>query len=92
MRVVEDMPAFFADFGDAGTLNGVPVRGIFDRPYEQQFGMASTAPTYTMAAGTAAPQGATLVITEGQGAGTWRVRIAEPEGTGLVILVLEVPA
>ena len=89
MALLEDLAPYFADFGDAATLDGVAVRGIFERPYAEQFGMASAEPTFLVPAAAVAHQGSVLVIQEGPGAGTWRVRVPQPDGTGLLLLPLE---
>ncbi|MDP4300346.1 head-tail joining protein [Leptothrix discophora] len=94
----EDFRAVLADFGTAGTLDGVAVTGIFDRPHAvapfDGFGVASTRPTYTLPSvqTPAQPVGLALVLPD---SGTWRVaecRLDEvvSEG-GMTVLELERP-
>lgn len=74
-------------FGEDATLNGEAVRGIFRAPYADPMGLATTDPTFrlrTVAAGLAV-QDAVLVCT----AGTFRVRVPQPDGTGWTTLTLE---
>jgi hypothetical protein len=75
--------------GEPATLNGVPVRGVFEAPSAQPLGVASVDPAFLMRSTPLAVKGATLVIPEGEGVGQWRVRAVEPDGTGMVALVLE---
>jgi hypothetical protein len=87
MALVEDYFAFFGDFGVDATLNGSPVRGIFDNAYVDSFGLATRQPRFALStaqAGSAA-QGATLVI----GVATYRVTAVQPDGTGMTELALE---
>jgi hypothetical protein len=87
---VEDFAPFFADHGVDATLAGVPVRGLFDAPFADALGAANALPTFMLPdAAAASAHGAPLVIAEGPGAGTWRVRSVEPDGTGLTALALE---
>lgn len=92
----EGLEAFFdaAEFATTGTLAGVAVLGIFDRPSAQAglglIGAAATRPTYllpTTQAG-ATPVGLTLVVS---GVGTFVVAESRPDGTGLTMLELELP-
>jgi hypothetical protein len=76
-------------FGEAATLNGTPLVGIYQAPYVAGFGLATVDPTFrtrtTQAAPVASAHGATLVCA----AGTFRVRSAQPDGTGWSTLTLE---
>lgn len=76
-------------FGEAATLAGVPIVGIFQAPYVQGLqGIALTDPTFQVRTSQApTPFGATLVCS----AGTFRVRSAQPDGTGWSTLLLEQP-
>jgi hypothetical protein len=78
-------------FGEAATLNGTPLVGIYQAPYVAAFGLASVDPTFrtrtTQAAPVATSHGATLVCA----AGTFKVRSAQPDGTGWSTLTLEKP-
>jgi hypothetical protein len=86
MAFVEDLAPFFADFGDAGTLSGVSVRGIFDAAGTAQLGVTSNEPQFQLPSASvpASVFDATLVVP----AGTFKVREAIPDGTGLTLLVL----
>lgn len=89
-----DMPAFFSDFADAGTLAGRPVRGIFDdgagTPEIGGMRLQQLEPTFTMPADDtqAGDDTATLVIPQG----TYTVRRIEPGDPGLVSLLLKAAA
>jgi hypothetical protein len=93
MAFAEDLAPFFqaAEFADAATLAGLPVRGIFDRAYAQAevgfAGMASTQPAFTLASASvpAGVVGAALVHK-----GTaYAVVDPQPDGTGVSVLFLE---
>ncbi len=75
--------------GEPATLNGTPLLGIYQAPYVGAFGMASVDPTFktrtVQAAPVASAHGATLVCA----AGTYRVRSAQPDGSGWSTLTLE---
>jgi hypothetical protein len=83
---VEDLTAPFADFGVDGTLNGVAVRVIFDRPTANPLDMTTPMPQATLptAAVTDAVVGQTLVLP----AGTFTVRERADDGTGISTLML----
>ena len=90
----EDLSPFIADFGDAGTLNGAPVMGIFDAPAVTQalgdMQATATEPQYQLptASVPSAIFGKPLVISTGAGAGTYTVREHLPDGTGMSLLLL----
>ncbi len=87
MAFVEDLTTLFADFGDAGTLDGAAVRVIFDQPTEQQLGeVLSAVPQVQIASASvpAAVEGKTLVIPQG----TYTVRQHIADGTGISLLLL----
>ena len=86
MAFVEDLVSFFADFGVAGTLSGVPVRGIFDAAGSAQLGIQAADPQFQLPSASvpAAVFDATLIVP----AGTYKVREAIPDGTGMTLLVL----
>lgn len=92
MAFTEDLSLFFADFGVDATLSGQPVRGIFDRQYALQSlgdaGISGAEPAFTLTSASvpAAIFGATLVI---PGQGSFTVREAQPDGTGLTVLMLQ---
>lgn len=92
MAFVDDMSVFFstAEFADDAMLDGVLVRGIFDRTYVEAgggMGMSSTAPAFTLPTVDvpANPVGKLLVI----GDVTYSVAENEPDGTGISVLILE---
>jgi hypothetical protein len=86
MPFAEDLSVFVAEFGDAGTLAGQPVRGIFDQPAGAQLGMAVTEPQFQLPSASvpASVFGAALVIPQG----SFTVREALPDGTGMTLLLL----
>lgn len=87
MPFVEDLTPLFADFGDAGTLAGEPVRVIFDDPTGESVGAVSARQPQVQIATASVPasvHGATLVIPQG----TYKVRECERDGTGLSLLRL----
>jgi hypothetical protein len=98
MSFAENLAPFFADFGDAGTLAGRAVRGIYDdgAGTSEISGMLAQfqAPSYTLPAAdvSSADDGAALVIATGRGAGSHTVRRIEPIDAGLVALLLKVGA
>jgi hypothetical protein len=93
MPMTEDLSVFFDadEHGTEGVLDGVPVVGTFDAPFADLSGIASRDPQFTLAhsAAPSVARNSVLVIAAGPGAGTWRVRTPEPDGTGLVVLPLE---
>lgn len=92
MSFVEPVGLYFADLGVDVTIDGASARGIFDDDYVGAGGgafdgVASSGPRLLIAA-SAAPsvqQGTSVVI----GARTYRVRVPQPDGTGMVNLPLE---
>jgi hypothetical protein len=86
MPFVEDLHAFTADFGDAGTLAGQAVRGIFDNAVRDQVGVLVPEPSYQLptASVPALSFGATLSIPQG----VFTVREHLPDGTGMSLLLL----
>ncbi len=87
MAFVEDVAPFLRDFGTDAVLNGAPVSGIFDNEYVEAFGMASRQPMFTLPTAQAGSvtQSSVLVV-EGV---SYRVTRAEPDGTGVTVLMLE---
>lgn len=88
----EDLSPFFstAEFAVDAILDGVAVRGIFDRKYIDAgagMGMASTAPAFTLASGAvpASPVGKLLTV-NGE---NYAIAAIEPDGTGITLLILE---
>lgn len=90
MAFAESLGLFFADFGDAATLAGAPVRVIFDEPGGDAVGMGAEYPQVQIASDSVPADyaGAALVISTGRGAGSWRVREHRPDGTGMSLLML----
>lgn len=89
MPFTEDLTPLFADFGDAGTLDGAPVRVIFDNPTEQALGgsgMAAVQPQAQIptASVPASVVGKALVLPQGN----FTVRERVDDGTGLSLLML----
>jgi hypothetical protein len=97
MAMVEDTSVFFstAEFADNATLNGVAVAGIFDNGYDHAgvglAGMSSSQPMFTLPASSvpAGSVGKALVVLTGVGIGAYQVVESQPDGTGMVILLLE---
>lgn len=92
MAFVEDLTLYFADFGVAATLAGVPVRGIFDAAggahgLGQGGGIVALEPRFTLPSADVpgAVFGATLAI----GAAGYTVREHLPDGTGVSTLLLQ---
>lgn len=83
----------FAHLSNTGTvvLDGLPTTGIFDIPDALgsvgMYGMASTAPTLTLATSDVppSPEGMVAVIRDKR----YRVATHEPDGTGVSRLMLE---
>lgn len=90
MAFVETLTHFFADFGDDATLAGDGVRVIFDGPGGTFAGMTVDVPQVQIATDSVPDDydQASLVITTGRGAGTYKVREHQPDGTGLSLLLL----
>lgn len=63
MAFVEDLAPFFADFGEAVTVNAVAVRAIFDQASEVVLGDVMTqAPSLHLPASVAAAPGQVCVV------------------------------
>lgn len=89
MALVEDLTPFFADFGEAGTLDGNAVRVIFDAPMESATavpGQYATTPQVQIATASvpASVEGITLSLNRG----AFIVRERVDDGTGLSLLLL----
>lgn len=78
MTFADDLPVFYADFGETVVLNGSPITAIFDGGFVDAggLGVAGTAPTVRCLASVAAAAvfGSTLV----RGGITYLVRNKEP--------------
>lgn len=87
MAFTEDLAPYFADFGQAATLEGQAVRVIFDAPSGTDFGSISATQPQVQIASAAVPLnvfGKTLVAPQG----SFTVREAIPDGTGMTLLLL----
>lgn len=85
----EDLSPFFnpAEFAEAGLLDGVPVNGIYQRGYDERFGISGYEATFTApSAQLAAATTASVLVVAGL---TFRVRSVQPDGTGVSTLLLE---
>jgi hypothetical protein len=82
----EDLSVFVAEFGDAGTLSGQPVRGIFDSPALNRGDVTVAEPQFELPSAQvpAAAMGLALVLPQG----SFVVREALPDGTGMTLLLL----
>jgi hypothetical protein len=97
MAMAEDTSVFLstAEFADTATLNGAGVTGIFDNGYDHAAaglsGMSSSQPAFTLPASSvpAGSVGKALVVSTGIGAGNYQVVESQPDGTGMVVLLLE---
>lgn len=81
--------AFFTDFAIDLTVNGVPVRGIFDNAYGSAFGgmIDGSGPMVRLPSSTAAgivKRGDPVVVEST----AYTVTAVEPDGTGLTLLRL----
>ena len=85
---VEDHAAYFADFGVPATLDGQPLRVIFDTPYVEAFGGVATRQTQVTApsASVDAATNTSVLVVAGN---TYRVRSVQPDGTGISTVLLE---
>lgn len=97
---VEDLAPFFAADSvgvSIATVGGVAGVGVqFSNGYALgnvgALGMAGSQPAITLpdTAVPADPVGSAVVITAGQGMGSYLVAACEPDGTGITVLLLEV--
>lgn len=88
--MVEDLTAYFADFGVDGTLGAAPVRVIFDTPTEQMLGgvgMAAGVPQVQIASGAVPADFYGLQLSIPQG--NFTVQQHQADGTGLSLLLLQ---
>ena len=91
MPFVEDFAPFVntADFGSAATWNGATVNGIFDRAYIDPLGnVEGYGPVFQCPAADVptVAHGDTLIVNSA----VYVVRGVEPDGTGWVVLRLEI--
>lgn len=95
MPMAENLAPFFAegDFASQATLAGVNVLGIFTDPYAMGsvggLGMATVRPTFALASSDvpADPVGLQLVV----GGVSYGIADAQPDGSGVTTLLLELP-
>lgn len=89
MAFTEDLTVFFDtdDFGIAGTVSGSSVNGIFRHEYMEIMDVAGERPTFTCRTAdvSAVAVGAAATINST----SYRVRIIQPDGTGVTRLILE---
>lgn len=85
MAFTENMDPFFADYGIAATVAGVSVIGIFDKAYQERFGMVSGSAPALIVPSTVSSTEGDIVVVSGT---TYKVASVEPDGTGLTVLVL----
>lgn len=84
----EDLTVFFDtdDFAISCTLGGTAVNGIFtDEPVEVNF-VQTTSPAFTYRA---ADKTATIDMVLVNGSDSYKVKNMQPDGTGLMMLILE---
>lgn len=90
---VEDTAPFFSDFAVDATLDGVPVRGIFDADHVVaeigSSGMAACAPAFILPSTDVPAAFSGLQIVLSSNATVWRIAEHHPDGTGLSTLLLE---
>lgn len=78
----------FKTLGVAAELDGLPVRGIFDRPHGEAFdGISTSHPRFTLPS--SAAERVTLDSLLRIGDERFQVRSVEPDGTGVTLLTLE---
>lgn len=88
MALVENLDAFFYDLGDPCTIAGVAQVGIFDKAYQQQFGMVAGAEPLLVIKDSAlgsGVEGSTVVVRST----SYTIASIEPDGTGVTALRLE---
>lgn len=87
MAFAESLPGFFTDFGVTATIGAASVRGIFDAPSAEMFGIGGTNPTFTCATADV------VSVAEGQAvtisAVAYTVTAVKPDGTGVSVLHLD---
>ena len=87
MAFGESLPGFFTDFGVTATIGAASVRGIFDAPSAEMFGMGGSNPTFTCATADV------VSIAEGQAvtinAVAYTVTAVKPDGTGVSVLHMD---
>lgn len=85
--LAEDVTVFFADFGEAVTVNGVAAVGIFDTASEVVLGdVMTTAPTLELPASVSAAVGQAVVVRSVSY--TIRQVLSQPPDGALRVLVL----
>jgi len=85
MAFTEHLDPFFADFGIDATVAGVQILGVFDKAYQERFGVVSgSAPVLIVPSTVNATEGDAVVVS----GNSYKVASVEPDGTGLTVLVL----
>lgn len=87
MDFVADLPAFLSDFAIDLTIDGQPVRGIFDDAASVAFGgmINGTAPMLQIQSTVTVARGSAVLI----GTDVYTVRAIEPNSSGITLLRLE---
>lgn len=92
----EDLSTFFADFGHTANFGAGDVLAFFDDGFERSsvgaFGMTTSQPAITLPSAQvpANPVGVSVVVTVDGSAVPYVVAEAQPDGTGITRLLLEV--
>ena len=92
----EDLSTFFADFGHTANFGAGEVLVFFDDGFERSsvgaFGMATSQPAVTLPSAQvpANPVGLAVTVTMHGVAAAYTVAEAQPDGTGITRLLLEV--
>lgn len=88
MALVEDFDAFMVDFGEGVTIAGAAQVGIFDKVFQQQFGMVQGSDPVLVIKDSAlgsAVEGSAVVVRSVN----YTIAAIEPDGYGLTLLQLE---
>lgn len=85
--MLENLSPLFADFGVDATLDGEPVRGIFDNAFGDAFGglVVGSGPMFRLPSSVPVSRGQVLILATT----TYTITAIEPDGTGLTVLRLD---
>lgn len=87
--LVELYSAYFTDFAVPVTVAGVQTTGIFDKTYQESFGIvAGNNPVLVIKTSDVSPQEGDAVNVNGV---AYTIAGVEPDGTGITLLQLELP-